>query len=69
MGHLTHGVPQPRGHGTAQTAHRDYHLGFQSDEATYYMMGHSLARDGDLTYRLETSLGRDAAIRIAESIE
>jgi hypothetical protein len=26
-------------------------LGFQSDEATYYMMGHSLARDFDLTYR------------------
>ena len=26
-------------------------LGFQSDEATYYMMGHSLAFDGDLTYR------------------
>ena len=25
--------------------------GFQSDEATYYMMAHSLARDGDLTYR------------------
>ena len=25
--------------------------GFKSDEATYYMMGHSLARDGDLTYR------------------
>jgi hypothetical protein len=28
-------------------------LGFQSDEATYYMMGHSLALDGDLTYRRE----------------
>ncbi len=26
-------------------------MGIQSDEATYYMMGHSLARDGDLTYR------------------
>ena len=26
-------------------------VGIQSDEATYYMMGHSLARDGDLTYR------------------
>lgn len=26
-------------------------FGFQSDEATYYMMGHSLARDGDLVYR------------------
>ena len=26
-------------------------LGIQSDEATYYMMGHSLALDGDLTYR------------------
>jgi len=26
-------------------------LGFQSDEATYYMMGYSLAFDGDLTYR------------------
>ena len=26
-------------------------MGFQSDEATYYMMGHSLAEDGDLTYR------------------
>ena len=25
--------------------------GIQSDEATYYMMGHSLAEDGDLTYR------------------
>jgi hypothetical protein len=25
--------------------------------------------DGDVTYRLETSLGRDAAIRIAESLE
>jgi hypothetical protein len=28
-------------------------IGFQSDEATYYMMGHSLAEDGDLTYRRE----------------
>ena len=25
--------------------------GMYSDEATYYMMGHSLAEDGDLTYR------------------
>jgi hypothetical protein len=25
-------------------------IGIQSDEATYYMMGHSLAEDGDLTY-------------------
>ena len=25
-------------------------VGIQSDEATYYMMGHSLAEDGDLTY-------------------
>jgi len=25
--------------------------GFHSDEATYYMMGHSLVEDGDLTYR------------------
>ncbi len=25
-------------------------FGFKSDEATYYMMAHSLARDGDLTY-------------------
>ena len=28
-------------------------LGFKSDEATYYMMAHSLARDADLTYRRE----------------
>ena len=28
-------------------------FGFQSDEATYYMMGHSLAEDGDLAYRKE----------------
>jgi hypothetical protein len=28
-------------------------IGIQSDEATYYMMGHSLAVDGDLTYRKE----------------
>jgi len=28
-------------------------FGFQSDEATYYMMGHSLAEDFDLSYRLE----------------
>lgn len=28
-------------------------FGIQSDEATYYMMGHSLAEDGDLTYRVE----------------
>lgn len=28
-------------------------LGIHSDEATYYMMGHSLALDGDLTYRRE----------------
>ena len=31
--------------------------GFKSDEATYYMMAHSLAQDGDLTYR-RTDLGR-----------
>jgi hypothetical protein len=28
-------------------------LGIQSDEATYYMMGYSLAEDGDLTYKRE----------------
>jgi hypothetical protein len=28
-------------------------IGIQSDTATYYMMGHSLAADGDLTYRRE----------------
>ena len=28
-------------------------MGIQSDEATYYMMGHSLAEDGDLAYRRE----------------
>ena len=28
-------------------------MGIQSDEATYYMMGHSLVEDGDLTYRRE----------------
>jgi len=28
-------------------------FGIQSDEATYYMMGHSLAQDGDLSYRRE----------------
>jgi hypothetical protein len=28
-------------------------IGIQSDEATYYMMGHSLAEDGDLAYRRE----------------
>jgi hypothetical protein len=28
-------------------------LGIQSDEATYYMMGHSIAEDGDITYRRE----------------
>ena len=28
-------------------------MGIQSDEATYYMMGHSLAEDGDVTYRRE----------------
>jgi hypothetical protein len=32
-------------------------FGIQSDEATYYMMGHSLASDGDLAYRRE-DLGR-----------
>src|SRR5262245_237164 len=29
----------------------DASMGFKGDEATYYMMGHSLAADGDLTYR------------------
>lgn len=33
-------------------------IGIQSDEATYYMMGHSLAQDGDLTYR------RDDLVRV-----
>src|ERR671938_295747 len=28
-------------------------MGIQSDEATYYMMGYSLAYDGDLAYRRE----------------
>jgi hypothetical protein len=28
-------------------------IGIQSDEATYYMMGYSVALDGDLTYRRE----------------
>ena len=28
-------------------------IGIQSDEATYYMMGYSLAKDGDLEYRRE----------------
>ena len=31
----------------------DEQAGFFSDEATYYMMGHSLAEDGDVTYRRE----------------
>ena len=31
-------------------------MGIQSDEATYYMMGHSLAEDGDLTYRRDDLL-------------
>ena len=31
-------------------------MGIQSDEATYYMMGHSLAQDGDLTYRRDDLL-------------
>ena len=30
---------------------RNAAIGFQSDEATYYLMGHSLAADGDLAYR------------------
>jgi hypothetical protein len=33
-------------------------MGIHSDEATYYMMGHSLAKDGDLTYR------RDDLVRV-----
>ena len=33
-------------------------IGIQSDEATYYMMGHSLVEDGDLTYR------RDDLVRV-----
>jgi hypothetical protein len=33
-------------------------MGIQSDEATYYMMGHSLAEDGDLAYR------RDDLVRV-----
>lgn len=33
-------------------------MGIQSDEATYYMMGHSLADDGDLSYR------RDDLVRV-----
>ena len=41
-GSLALGVDFPR----AATA-------IHSDEATYYMMGHSLAQDGDLTYRRE----------------
>jgi hypothetical protein len=28
-------------------------IGIHSDEATYYMLGHSLAQDGDVTYRRE----------------
>jgi len=31
----------------------DAAVDFQSDEATYYLMGHSLAADGDLEYRQE----------------
>ena len=33
-------------------------MGIQSDEATYYMMGHSLAEDADLAYR------RDDLVRV-----
>ena len=36
--------------------------GFQSDEATYYMMAHSLARDGDLDYRRAGSGARLARV-------
>jgi hypothetical protein len=28
-------------------------MGIHADDATYYMLGHSLARDGDITYRRE----------------
>ena len=38
-------------------------IGIQSDEATYYMMGHSLAEDGDLTYR------RDDLARVWKEFE
>jgi hypothetical protein len=38
-------------------------MGIQSDEATYYMMGHSLAEDGDLTYR------RDDLVRVWKEFE
>jgi hypothetical protein len=38
-------------------------MGIQSDEATYYMMGHSLAEDGDLTYR------RDDLMRVWKEFE
>jgi len=34
----------------------DAAIDFQSDEATYYLMGHSLAADGDLEYRAEDLL-------------
>ena len=33
-------------------------FGIHSDEATYYMMGHSFAADGDVTYR------RDDLVRV-----
>ena len=33
-------------------------MAIQSDEATYYMMGHSLAEDGDLTYRRDDLVAR-----------
>lgn len=38
-------------------------MGIQSDEATYYMMGHSLVEDGDLTYR------RDDLVRVWKEFE
>ena len=37
-------------------------FGIQSDEATYYMMGYSLALDGDLTYRREDLSARLARV-------
>ena len=49
-GGLALSVDVPRMAGAAQGT-QGAEAAFFSDEATYYMMGHSLAEDGDVTYR------------------
>jgi hypothetical protein len=68
--------PVPLGDGTAYWISGDPHVFFyftpdgrHVEEGRRWVGDALIWQDGEMTYRIETSLGKDAAVRIAESLQ